>query len=208
MSCPAGATPGLPLDGHVINRFCVNRGAAVPVWSGSFGQLDNVQIGTLGTNDYFRLQWSWLRPNTWDPNWPYDFCVLVRNSSGVLQWGFVNSASQWPAGFVPVEDQFFLSEQAWNGMTLRTYTIQNRGAVLRNRSGGIIETLPIGSTIAVRAGVATSMGQSWCTYWQVTAVLRSGQWQWADQAGSTWGFVDTGLPFNRPNTSTIRTSLA
>ncbi|MDP3058518.1 MAG: hypothetical protein Q8N36_03575, partial [bacterium] len=143
-------------------------------------------------------------------------CVLIRNSAGNLQWGYCGSEALTANNalfFTPIEN-VFLFEQAWNNMTLRAYTIQNRPAQLRRASdGALIETLPVGSTVAIRAGIAASMGQNWCTFWQVTAVLRMttpvlAEWQWADQVGSTFAFIDTGLPFNRPNTSTIRTSLA
>ncbi|MBS3938764.1 MAG: hypothetical protein KGZ50_09385 [Peptococcaceae bacterium] len=175
------------------------------------GTSGGVQIGTIETNDYFRFQSSWLRPNTWDPDWPWDLRVMIRNSAGVLQWGFVTSAVSWPQGFTPVENLFWGTD-FWNG-GLRTYPIQNRPAQLRNRDGVLIETLPVGSMVAIRTGIAAPMGQTWCAFWQVTAVLRpisltAWGWQHADPVGSTWAFVDTGLPFNRPATSTIRTSLA
>lgn len=213
--CPAGAVPsvvGLDPPATVRNLFCVNQGSPRAVMLQSHGSMNNVQIGTLETNDFFRLQYSWRRSNTWDPNWPFDHCVLVRDAAGNLQWGFVTDRNEAPPGFTPVEN-LHLFTQPWNGLTLRAFPTQHRPAILRNRSGAVIETLPIGTSIAVRAGIPAVMGQSWCTYWQVHAVLRMvspvlAEWQWADLAGSTWGFIDTGLPFNRPNTSTIRTSLA
>ncbi|MDP3058244.1 MAG: hypothetical protein Q8N36_02165 [bacterium] len=213
MSCPAGVVPSKPTDGQWQRSFCVNRWQAVPVYSGlSSGMLSGEQIGTINFNDFFRFEWWW-----WVGVFgiPTAHCVLIRNSAGNLQWGYCGSeelTANSSRFFTPIEN-VFLFEQAWNNMTLRAYTIQNRPAQLRTLGGALIETLPVGSTVAIRAGIAASMGQTWCTFWQVTAVLRPvsqvlWEWQMADVVGNTWGFVDTGLPFNRPNTNTIRTSLA
>ena len=93
------------------------------------------------------------------------------------------------------------------GVTLHRFQIQNRSAVLRDRHGNFLENVPNGTFIGIRPTIGgAAMGQNWCTYIRIMAVLK-GQWVWANEALNEAAFLDTGLPHDRPNTSTIRTSL-
>jgi hypothetical protein len=97
------------------------------------------------------------------------------------------------------------------------YTGPNEERDTRAESS-LIETLPVGTRVAANSVLGKCvMGDAWCTFWRIAAVWRDlgiagvpAQWYWADMSVNVdgYGFVDTGLPFNTPATSTIRTSLA
>jgi hypothetical protein len=192
--------------------FCVNRShSSISVFQNPLrpGDLNpNPQIGVINHNDFFR--WEWIDGQGGLP-WS-DCCVLIRNSSGVLQWGFtalefaqlhvVNSA---------VVDFQLASPPPWNNLTLREFSIQNRSAELRRDNGMLLENLLVGTRIAVDRTTlgAGQMGQTWCAFWRVAAIFRPvlNQWQWADVERGVHAFVHTGLPENRPTTSSIRTSV-
>ena len=214
MSCPAGTAPSLPVGGTMQRMFCVNRWQSVPVYQNRPYTTPNQQIGTIAYNDYFRWEWEWY----FSSGSPGEHCVLIRNSSGQLQWGYI---AGWDIDvnkgllFSAIVN-FQLASFSWNGLNLREFRIQNRSAQLRASNGSLIETLPVGTRIAANSSLPQCvMGQTYCAYWRIAAVYRDlgiagvpPQWYWADMGNSTYAFVDTGLPANRPGTSTIRTSLA
>lgn len=202
MSCPAGPSP-LTAPAIWQRMFCVMRQSARDVAVSSFS--DGTHIGWIRFNDFFR----------WEGN-GHHIVVLVRNiHTGALQWGSANHPDviNWEQVFSPVYN-FPQTTFTFQGMTLHQFQIQNSPAVLRDRHGNFIESLPVLTRIGVRPVIAEAvMGQTWCTFWRVIAVRRyipqfgGVQWTWANMAAAEPGFVNTGLPANRPSSSLIRTSL-
>jgi len=209
MSCPAGAPPLMGPEAAWQRMFCVMRqsGRDVTVTSITTGST----IGSLRFNDFFRWE-----AEGFVSGFGYHKVVLVRNDfTGALQWGGVNFGDIFNAGevFTPVYN-FPLETFTFQGMTLHRFDIQNSPAELRDRHGNLIETLPLLTRIGVRPVIAEAvMGQTWCTFWRVIAVRRyipqfgGVQWTWANMAAAEPGFVNTGLPADRPASSLIRTSL-
>lgn len=209
MSCPAGSPPLMEPQTVWQRMFCVMRQSArdVAVYSITSGS----DIGSLRFNDFFR----------WEANGVvsgrgYNGVVLIKNDiTGALQWGGVNFADIFNSGevFSPVYN-FPLGTFTFQGMTLHRFDIQNSAAALRDRHGNFIESLPVLTSIGVRPVIAEAvMGETWCTFWRVIAVRRfipqfgGVQWTWANMAAGEPGFVNTGLPADRPSSSLIRTSL-
>ena len=169
-------------------------------------------IATIQYNDYFRWEGYGFVSG-----WGWGEVVLVRNNyTGALAWGMCNQPDilYHSQVFIPVYN-FHLGTFTFQGMTVHQFQIQNRQTQLRKSNGDFIEWLSINTWVGIRPTIAAAvMGQNWCTYWRVVAVLRylpqfgGVQWTWADMSGQAAGFLNTGLPYNRPNTSTIKTSLA
>jgi len=209
MSCPAGAAAPRPAGGVGPFGLRVNRwNQSVDVWRNPYSALTNERIGRINPNDFFRQQWS-------DDVVSMEVLhhhVLIRNFSGLLQWGyFTEDGITAPHRNLIMNcfTNFPRARFTWNGMNLLEYTVQNRSAQLRTLTGVLLENLPIGTRIGIEGNV---MGVNWCAFIRIEAVRRflpdlGWQWTWADLNAGLRGFVHTGLPANTPATSTLRTSL-
>lgn len=218
LPCPAGSPGSRPYWATGRLQFSVNRlSISIPVMHmrGPVGDHPSQRlVGWIAPNDYFRWEWDEGSPIS---GWPEIHRVLIRNSAGQLEWGWLSShevdANKWT--FFSAIINFPLHTFTWNGLALREYHIQNRPAELRRPDGTLHATLAVGTRIAAEApaggAIRDPMGVNWCTHWRIAAVWISQagelpRWVWA--TGTEHGFVHTGLPENRPGTSTIRTALA